>query len=404
MLRLQFTAFAILTFPGAVSLAQGTFYNLGSNRTVSGVSADGTSAAGYDGAGYFRWTVSGGVVQIGGNAPGNGIGGQAKMSDDGQFICGSFTNPLSGASEASRFDVSGGTWTPLGGIGGQSGSEISGGWGISGDGQTVVGLGWINAGSAHAIRWTQAGGMTDMGTTVPNRSTRANGTNNNGNTVVGWQDNATGFRQGAVWNNGVQTLITLGIGGSALGEASDCSNNGQWVVGSGVAANNHEPYRWRPATGAVSLGKINPTWRGAATGISGDGSVIVGFERPFPGPATFGIGLIWVDGQGPFNLNTYLTSLGIQIPANTILALPLDISADGNTIVGLARTPAATVGFVVRANSIKGNSVYGTGTPGCNGTHTMSVGTAPKVNSPAFSLTCDNAPALSLGLGLVSDV
>ena len=66
------------------------------------------------------------------------------------------------------------------------------------------------------------------------RSSRANGCNADGTVVVGWQDSTSGFRQGAVWNDGVQTLITLGTNGAALGEASGCSADGTWVVGNGV--------------------------------------------------------------------------------------------------------------------------------------------------------------------------
>lgn len=402
---LRFIAFAALASPAASALAQGTIYNLGPSNAVSGLSADGLTAAGTNLTTYFRWTASGGLVPIGGSAPGNGIGGQARISDDGSRICGSFLNPVSGANEMSLYTTSSGSWTPLGGIGGQSGTEISGGWGISGDGNTVVGLGWVNAGSAHAIRWKQGGATVDLGSTVPNRSTRANGANQNGNVIVGWQDSTTGFRQGAIWTSGVQTLLTLGIGGAQLGEAQDCSADGSVVVGTGVSATNFAGYKWTPGTGGVSLGKINATWRGAATAVSDDGSVIVGFERPFPGPATFGIGLIWVDGQGPFNLNTYLTNLGFNIPAGTTFALPLAISADGNTIAGLGRqsSPPGEFGFVIRTHSIKGNSVYGTGSAGCSGVQTLSVGSVPEVNNSSFGFTCDNAPASSIGIGLITD-
>ncbi|MFN0206613.1 MAG: FG-GAP repeat protein [Planctomycetota bacterium] len=50
-----------------------------------------------------------------------------------------------------------------------------------------------------------------------------------------------------------------------------------------------------------------------------------------------------------------------------------------------------------------GLSSYGTGTPGCSGTHTLDSTEAPILNSPAFAITCDNAPPLSIGLGIVTD-
>ncbi len=50
-----------------------------------------------------------------------------------------------------------------------------------------------------------------------------------------------------------------------------------------------------------------------------------------------------------------------------------------------------------------GVSSYGTGSPGCAGTHTLGVNHAPMLGSPSFAITCDNAPPSSLGLGLVTD-
>ncbi|MFM8732590.1 MAG: hypothetical protein ACKOGJ_08805, partial [Phycisphaerales bacterium] len=239
------------------------------------------------------------------------------------------------------------SWTPLGGIGSSSGGEASSGWGISGDGTTVVGLGWISAGSAHAIRWQAATGMVSLGSTVTGRSTRANGCNTDGSVVVGWQDGSTGFRQGAIWRNGVQTLITW-PGGAQLGEASACSSDGTVVVGNGVSSNSFQPWRWTAAGGAVSLGPP-PTagWRGASVDVSADGRRVAAFYRPFPGPATFGQGFLWIQGEGFFNLNTYAASQGITVPAGVVLALPLGISADGYTIVGTARENNVAVGFVL---------------------------------------------------------
>lgn len=48
-------------------------------------------------------------------------------------------------------------------------------------------------------------------------------------------------------------------------------------------------------------------------------------------------------------------------------------------------------------------SVYGTGSPGCSGTHTLDTTTAPFINSPQFGFTCDNAPPSTLGLGILTN-
>lgn len=50
-----------------------------------------------------------------------------------------------------------------------------------------------------------------------------------------------------------------------------------------------------------------------------------------------------------------------------------------------------------------GLSSYGKGTPGCSGAITMGANIPPKINSFNFGLTCTNAPANSLGLGLIAN-
>lgn len=47
---------------------------------------------------------------------------------------------------------------------------------------------------------------------------------------------------------------------------------------------------------------------------------------------------------------------------------------------------------------------YGTGTPGCAGTHSLWASPTPRVNTPTFAFTCDHAPPASLGWGLISAI
>ncbi|MFN0206142.1 MAG: FG-GAP repeat protein, partial [Planctomycetota bacterium] len=59
--------------------------------------------------------------------------------------------------------------------------------------------------------------------------------------------------------------------------------------------------------------------------------------------------------------------------------------------------------YIFDLDNNPGIAVFGTGTPGCAGTQTLSVNHAPMINSPNFIISCDNAPASSLGLGLITD-
>lgn len=343
---------------GSSALATGTYYNLGTGRSVSGVNADGSVAAGTTSTGqpYFIWRLSdpGVTTLIGGVSPGNGVGGTAKVSDDGDKISGTTTGyvavppiPVTVVHQAAVYDVSDAAWTGVGGIGWFSGTETSGGWGMSGDGSTLVGLFWSpNQTNAYAGKSVNGGAPVALPWLVPGRSTRANGCNQDGSVIVGWQDNPFGFRGAAVWTNGVGQRLFLEYPKKPLGEASSCSADGNWVVGLGGFQTNSQAWRWSQSTGALLLGELNPTdgWNANATGISADGSVIVGYERP-SGPAANGWGFIWTEENGMQNLTDYVVANGVTLPAGLVLALPTNVSADGRTFVGLANN---ATGFVVR--------------------------------------------------------
>jgi photosystem II stability/assembly factor-like uncharacterized protein len=315
--------------------------------SFTGVNANGSAASGYNLTQNIMWTETNGLSNIGGINPGNGTGGDVEMSNDGNKIVGPYVNPANSLKEMSIYDVPSQTWTVLGGIGGQSGDETGASWGISGDGETVVGLGWLPAGGAHAITWNEATGVVDLGSTVTNRSTRADAVSGDGSVVVGWQDSESGFRQAAIWTNGQQQLIEFPTGQKALA-AGAISDDGVWIGGEGSSTNSFQAYRWSEATGLESLGPpLNPGWRGNVTGLSSDGSVIVGYYRP-QGPALFGSGFIWTEALGVTDLNTYAESLGIDTQG-IVMSLPLNISADGTTVVGAGRDANnQRVGFILK--------------------------------------------------------
>lgn len=394
------SALGLLTLaPLALGNGNG-FVNLGTNLTAYAVSENGDVVAGYDATQYFLWTTSSGVQAIGGTSPQSGsAGGKPSLSFDGTRLSGTVLNTALNQQQIGLYDVVTGTWLPLGGLGAVIDGSASSGWGISGDGSTLVGLGWIPGAQAHAITWRQDTGIVDLGTTVPNRSTRANAADLDGDTVVGWQDNTTGFRQAAVWVNGVQTLID--IAGSPLSEAGAVSADGTWVVGNGSGSNGFQPWRWSATTGAQSLGHLNPAWRGAATAISADGSVIVGYDRPFPGPATFGRGFVWTEATGMLDLTDLAIAQGIDL-GGAVLALPLAISADGRTIVGSARG-ANIFGFrLTLPEEPYGYTAYGTGLSATNDMVLGGVGTPVLGGSLVLATTNATPGAVLLAASLGS--
>lgn len=327
--------------------------NLGAGFVANSVSNNGQIVVGNAGSNNLIWTEANGLQSIGGITNGFPMGGQASISNDGSKISATVTNPDNDFNEMGYYDVATQTWTYLGGIGGPIDGSISSAWSISGDGSMAVGLGWIG-GNAHAIKWTENEGMVDMGSTVANRSSRANDANNDGSTIVGWQDSSTGFRQAAVWVDGVQTLIT-NSGGNPVSEAGAVSGDGVWAVGGG---NNFNAWRWSEDTGVINIPHPNSSFsfRGSATSLNEDGSIIVGFYRPFPGPAVFGEGFIWTEATGRIELNEYVTSLGMDTQG-IIFSLPLGISNDGTSIVGLGRLGSSSVGFMIKLPTIAANNL-----------------------------------------------
>jgi uncharacterized membrane protein len=322
------------------------FFELGSGFTATSASSDGSVVVGDNGGQNFMWIEGSGVVLIGGVAPQN-FGGRTDVSGDGTFISATRINPNTNLGELSSYNVATQTWTSHGSLGSSSGSSASSAWGMSSDGNTVVGLGWVNAGSAHAIKWTAAGGIEDLGSSVSDRSTRANATNSDGTIIAGWQDASSGFRQGAIWTNGVQSLITHSNGDRAT-EAGAISADGVWASGGQGFSNDYQAWKWSVANGIIDIGPA-PTsgWRGAATGLTADGSKTVGFYRPWPAPATFGRGFIHTDLGGMIDLTDLATTLGNDLQG-AILALPLGISDDGSTVIGVTNSGQ---GFVLRIPS-----------------------------------------------------
>jgi uncharacterized membrane protein len=207
---------------------------------------------------------------------------------------------------------------------------------MSGDGLTVVGGVYPSFCTHRAMKWSQGGAMSTLFSWF-GWTTRANGANQNGSVVYGWQDIETGFRQGCIWTGNVQTRLAT-TAGVRMGEAQCCTADGATVFGFGNFndGNGQVPYRWTNATKAVPLGPDPEAAPGYATGCSADGNIVSCFFRWGP-PAVSGEGYAWINGRGFVALEALATENGIVVPEGLRLSLPLDVSADGKTIVGAGR-------------------------------------------------------------------
>lgn len=334
------TAYFFLKY--GLATAQLTVMGLG-NYNVGAVSDNGVVSMHTTAGGIFKWSVAGGLVQIGTISNGYPASGRTVVSNDGLKIASSVTNAATGFNEISTYDVTSSTWTNRGGLvpTGWDGT-VSSTWGMSIDGTAIVGLGYLTAANAHAVKWDAVNGVVDLGSMVAGRSSRANAISASGNVVVGWQDEPTGTRSGAKWMDGVESFITDNNGNN-VGEAGGISADGNTIIG----AANPNPYVWNTVTGLTYITHPNASFsfKGGATGISADGSTVIGFYRAFGAPPMSGEGFIWTKNAGRINLNDYATGLGISTNGVT-MGLPLAISQDGKKIAGVGTNASnQIVGF-----------------------------------------------------------
>lgn len=311
--------------------AQLTVIGLG-NYNVGAVSDNGVVSLHTSAGAIYKWNASGGLVQIGSISNGYPAAGRTIVSNDGTKISSSVTNAATGFNEISTYDVATATWVNRGGLvpTGWDGS-VSSTWGMTANGNTIVGLGFLTAANAHAVKWDEANGIVDLGSIVQGRSSRANAINASGTVIVGWQDESNGTRSGAKWQDGVESFITDNNGNN-VGEAGGISADGSTIIGSA----NPNPYVWNAVSGLTYITHPNASFsfKGGATGISGDGTKVIGYYRAFGAPPMSGEGFIWTSATGRVNLNDYAVSLGIATNGVT-MGLPLAISQDGKKIAGM---------------------------------------------------------------------
>jgi len=272
------------SFDGSVVVGQSQFAAV--RWTASGIQQiplyDG-SAVNADGnvvVDFQRWVAPGATNDFG------SLGGLStranNVSDDGQVAVG-----YSETAGGNRF-VHAFRWTPTGGIndlGVTSGTE-SIAWGISGDGTVVVGEARDNAGFWRAFRWTSSAGMKDMGT-LGGPMSHAAEASRDGSVIVGWSlTNGGSTSDHAFWwtaKTGLRDLKTelqsrgvTGLDNWLLYAATGVSDDGSVIVGVALNLVTHEwqPFRAvlpvvtstpSPTPTATSSRTPTPTPRGTAT-------------------------------------------------------------------------------------------------------------------------------------------
>jgi len=200
--------------------------------------------------------------------------------------------------------------------------------GVSPDGSVVVGQ--VNA--KEAFRWTQSGGMVGLGDLAGGGfSSAARGVSADGSVVVGTGQSANGYEAFRWTESG--GMVGLGdlVGGDFYSSVTGVNADGSVIVGLSYSANGYEAFRWTQSGGMVGLGDLG--YDSSAGGVSADGSVVVGAAL-----TPFGYeyeAIRWTQSGGMQRITDWLTAAGVSVPAGWILRNATGISADGSVIVGI---------------------------------------------------------------------
>jgi len=311
----------------------------------SAVSSDMTVVGGLGQGGGFYWLPTSGLVLIGGRQA-------LATSRDGDRIVGEALD--AGGRQQAALWLRGTEWRLLGSIAPNAqpcDALLSLAIDASGDGKAVVGLAWDGCSIARAFRWEESTGMVNLGSTVADRSSRADGISGDGKVVVGFQELSFGFWQGARWVNGQQTLFTGPEG--LVGQAFATNHDGSLVVGQvcrpGVSL-DQSAWVWTERDGlqCLPVPRLRPAIEGSFIGraqaTSDDGRVIGGGH-------SFGLeseAVLWLDKQ-PVYLKDYLRDHGVPnafegwVNTGTIEG----ISSDGRVLVGFGAGPRDFKGYIV---------------------------------------------------------
>jgi len=299
---------------------------------VGGYDSDGD---GFTDGSYRYDTVLGTVDVIASGAIASGIELVSAISDDGSIGAGSMPYD--------EFSSTAAVWTPGGGLASIGHlpnalqcPSLSSGYEISGDGTTVVGLSWDGC-NAHAIKWTDAGGMVAL-ELLENGSNRASVVNHDGTVIAGFcQGNFS--RSPAVWDGVTGDGMLLDPDADSLGEVHGMSDDGSvllveyWDAANPTKDHYPDAHTWTASGGfqLIGTGSISGGWTGIPMDIAEETGTIVGFD------ILLGNRRAWIrhGDQGDIvELVSFVESHGGDVPDGVPLQVCQAITNDGTRIIG----------------------------------------------------------------------
>ena len=262
-------------------------------------------------------------------------------------------------------------------LGNLTGADFSYATDISGDGSIIIGDGGFFGYKYHTFRWTEAGGMVPMGDMSGTNSCSAFGISSDGSTVVGYCRKTVGGNWTAfTWSQdslGVGQFVALNpLSAGQMNAAYAASENGSIVVGYSEVSVDGVRYQravlWNQGLiqDLVGLDRQLTTYS-SASGVSADGSVVVGWVSQDLTVQT-NHAFRWTAGSGMVDLMANATADILAYQTSEANA----VSADGNVVVGMlgyyagafrwtAATGMVDLGYLDSSNDTVANGVSADG-------------------------------------------
>jgi len=195
--------------------------------------------------------------------------------------------------------------------------------GISSDGTKIAGDADYNptTGYPRGIYWTNSGVTAQDIGTLGGTSTYVSALSSDGGTVVGSSD--TGSTSHAMYWSVSGGMVDINdLGGPSSADA--VSSDGSVIAGYTFVGAVQHAFRWTSGGGMVDLGTYYVGGHTYITGMSADGSILVGYGQN-PAVLTETTAFYWTSGTG---------MVGITMPLGATAMTARAVSSDGTTIVG----------------------------------------------------------------------